>query len=249
MNSSFNTQTEQVIDDLQSKAAALKIAIIYSCLEDSQSPLKDFEIPSDPSPYLPEHHCSLFPIRKAGAVLEINKVAQAGFDVIINLCDGGWDEEGRAGIEVVQALERLNFPFTGASSDFYDPSRETMKMAAHAVGVQFPAYVKATKVEDAERAIAELCFPLIVKHPQSYGSIGLTRDCRVSEPKALRREVKRMIEEYNGALIEEFIEGREFTVLVTEPRDETEIAWALDPIEFCFPLGESFKHFDIKYKG
>ncbi len=249
MISPLTTQTDRATDDRQSEAIALKIAIVYSCLEDSQSPLKDFEIPCDPSPYLPAHHCSLFPIRKAGAVLEINKVAQVGFDVIINLCDGGWDEEGRAGIEVVQALERLNVPFTGASSDFYDPSRETMKMAAHAVGVKFPAYVKATQVEDAERAIAELRFPLIVKHPQSYGSIGLTRECRVVEPEALRREVKRMIEQYNGALIEEFIEGREFTVLVTEPRDETEIAWALDPIEFCFPPGESFKHFDIKYKG
>lgn len=247
MLSSFARQTHQVADDHQSEAVALKIAIVYSSLEKTQSPLKDLEVFCDPSPYLPSHRCSHFPIHKATSVLEITKIAQAEFDVVINLCDGAWDEEGRAGIEVVQTLERLNVPFTGASSDFYDPSRETMKMAAHAVGVKFPAYVKATQVEDAERAIAELYFPMIVKHPQSYGSIGLTRDSRVVEPEALRREVKRMIEQYNGALIEEFIEGREFTVLVAEARDETEIAWALAPIEFCFPPGESFKHFDMKY--
>ena len=36
------------------------------------------------------------------------------------------------------------------------------------------------------------------------------------------------------------LEGREFTVLVTEARHELEMAWALDPVEFRFPAGESF---------
>src|SRR6185295_11708362 len=112
----------------------------------------------------------------------------------------------------------------------------------------FPAYVVARDVVDAERVLAELRFPMIVKHPNSYSSIGLTRDSRVTEAEALRREVARMIESYGAALIEEFIEGREFTVLVSEPREETEDAWALQPVEFCFPAGESFKHFDLKWK-
>jgi D-alanine-D-alanine ligase len=57
-----------------------------------------------------------------------------------------------------------------------------------------------------------------------------------------------MIESYGAALIEEFVEGREFTTLVTEPRNDQEEAWALNPIEFIFPDGESFKHFDLKRK-
>lgn len=57
-----------------------------------------------------------------------------------------------------------------------------------------------------------------------------------------------MVESYGAALVEEFIEGREFTVLVTEARDEREEAWALQPVEFLFPAGETFKHFDLKWK-
>jgi hypothetical protein len=45
-------------------------------------------------------------IGKATAVVQIRElVARNAADVYLNLCDGAWDED-RAGIEVVQALER-----------------------------------------------------------------------------------------------------------------------------------------------
>ncbi len=225
----------------------MKIAVLHSSFDGSTVPFKDLDPECDPARYLPGHSCTHFHITKATAVRQVTDIARQGFAVVINLCDGAWDED-RAGLEVVQALERLNVAFTGAGAAFYDPPREAMKMACHSVGVLFPAYVVAHDESDAERALAELRFPMIVKHPNSYSSIGLTRDSRVTEADGLRREVARMIESYGAALIEEFIEGREFTVLVTEPRDESEDAWALQPVEFCFPAGESFKHFDLKWK-
>ncbi len=47
--------------------------------------------------------------------------------------------------------------------------------------------------------------------------------------------------------MEEFIEGREFTVLVTEPRPGEDEPWALKALEFRFPAGETWKHFDLKW--
>ena len=47
---------------------------------------------------------------------------------------------------------------------------------------------------------------------------------------------------------EEFIEGREFSVLVVENADNAEEPFAYQPVEFRFPEGESFKHFDLKWK-
>jgi D-alanine-D-alanine ligase len=58
-----------------------------------------------------------------------------------------------------------------------------------------------------------------------------------------------MISEFGATLIEEFIEGREFSVLVVENAAEELQPFAYHPVEFRFPNGESFKHFDLKWKN
>ncbi|HYW45767.1 MAG TPA: SET domain-containing protein-lysine N-methyltransferase [Bryobacteraceae bacterium] len=225
----------------------MKIAVLHPSYEGSSSPFKDLEPECDPARYLPDHECASFRLTKAAAARQAGEIARMGFDVAINLCDGAWDED-RAGIEVVVALERLGVAFTGAGSAFYDPSREAMKMACHSAAVDFPAYGIARAAEDVDRVANQLSFPMIVKHPQGYSSLGLTPESRVTSTEELHRQAARMIEACGAALVEEFIEGREFTVLVAEPRGRTEEAWALQPVEFLFPEGESFKHFDLKWK-
>ncbi len=224
----------------------MKIAILHPSYEGSNSPLKDIDPDCDPSRYLPQLNFCHFRIRKSTAIKQVSEIARQQFDVVINLCDGAWEED-RPGIEVVQALERLNVAFTGAGSTFYDPSREAMKMAASSAGVSIPAYVMARTMADIDRVLSHLRFPMIVKHPHGYSSVGMTKASRVTEPESLRREVSRVIELFGAALIEEFIDGREFTVLVTEPRIGEETPWALQPVEFLFPEGERFKHFDLKW--
>src|SRR6202142_868150 len=49
------------------------------------------------------------------------------------------------------------------------------------------------------------------------------------------------------ALIEEFIEGREFTCLVAEDPDDPTNIISFRPVEFLFPDGESFKHYNLKW--
>jgi D-alanine-D-alanine ligase len=226
----------------------MKIAILHPSYDLSNAPFKDYDPACVPDYYLPGHEYTNFQIHKTTAVRQVAEVARMGFDAVINLCDGAWEED-RPGIEVVQALERLGVAFTGAGSAFYDPSREAMKMACHSAGVKFPAYVIAKTADEAAAAFDRLRAPLIVKHPHGYSSVGMTRDSRVTNVQDLRREAAGTIETYGAALIEEFIEGREFTVLVTEPRNASEEAWALQPVEFGFPPGESFKHFDLKWKS
>ena len=181
----------------------MKIAILHPSSVDSLAPFRDLDPPRAPDHYLPGHDYVSFQIRKASAVRQVVEIARMGFDAAINLCDGAWDED-RPGIEVVQALERVGMAFTGAASSFYDPSREAMKMACHSVGVKFPAYVHARHVADANEAL-RLRFPLIVKHPHSYSSVGLTRQSRVTNSHELFRETERIIDAYGAALIEEFM--------------------------------------------
>jgi len=221
---------------------ALRVCVLNSSYEHSSSPFKDHDPYMDPRPYLdaPADRCL---VEKAIAGRQIQELAQRGFDVFVNLCDGSWDED-RAGIEVVHALERLGQAFTGSDSTGYDPSREEMKLAAYYAEVDTPRHVLARGENEAERALGELRFPMIVKHPNSYGSIGLTRASRVATPDDLRREMARMIAEFGGALVEEFIEGREYTTLVADGAGDPRV---FVPIEFRFPAGETFKHFDLKW--
>src|SRR5215211_318068 len=123
----------------------MRIAVLHPSREGSTSSFVAFDPECDPTRYLRGPEYTHVRIAKATAVRQVVQVARAGFDVVVNLCDGAWDED-RPGVEVIHALERLNVAFTGAGSSFYDPSRTAMKMAAHAAGVRVPAYVMAQTI-------------------------------------------------------------------------------------------------------
>ncbi len=226
----------------------MRVCILCYVYEDPDAPLAGDDLPYDPTVYLDGHEAEMVYLTKAKAVPQLIALAQQGYDVFLNLCDGSWDGS-TPGIEVVQALERLSVPFTGATSGFYEPTREAMKRVCHAWGVKTPASVRVRTEAELERAAKTLRFPLIVKHPNSYSSIGLTRASRVEDAGALGEQVRRMQERFGGgaALVEEFVEGREFTVLVAEDPDEPERPTAYVPIEYRFPEGETFKHYALKW--
>lgn len=203
-------------------------------------------VPADPRPFIPDAQWDRVELEKTTAVRRLIELSALGYDLYFNLCDGGWDSEA-PGIEVVQALERLHLPFTGADSSFYDPSREAMKRACTAWGIATPGYVMARDDTDVERAADTLRFPLIVKHPASYSSVGLTRDSRVETAAALREQARATIQQRGAALIEEFIDGGEATVLVAENPDDPRQPIAYAPIAYQFPEGETFKHYHLKW--
>ncbi len=200
----------------------------------------------DPRPYLPEAEWDWQVLEKPTAVSRLIELARSDYDLFFNLCDGAWDED-RPGIEVVQTLERLGLPFTGADSRFYEPTREAMKRVCYARAIGTPDYVMVRRPEDIERAATTLRFPLIVKHPSSYASVGLTPESRVQTVEALRMHAAANLHTFGGALVEEFIDGREFTVLVAENPDDAQQPFTYTPVEFRFPEGESFKHERLKW--
>ncbi len=217
---------------------------VYDCPA-WEAPPEDWRV--DPTPFLRPHDWVVEGLTKETAVARLTELSREGFDVFFNLLAGAWDEES-PGIEVVQALERLNVPFTGATSEYFEPGREAMKRVCGAWGIRYPEYVMARTEEDIDRAARILRPPLIVKHPSSYSSVDLSRDSRVLTTFALRYRARRIMKKHGAALIEEFIEGREFTVLVAENADDPACPATFVPIEFTFPPGESFKHADMKWK-
>lgn len=178
--------------------------------------------------------------------------ARKEFEVYLNLCEGYEpddleDEPEYQGIDVVKALEALNLPYTGAPSRFFDPTREEMQAAADANGVGFAKGYQVKSVEEAEQLVENLRYPIMVKHPRSYGSTGMFKESKVTAPEQLRAQVERVCAEFGAARMEEFIEGREYNVLVVDDPDDLERPIAYPPAELIFPPGEEFWHTDVKW--
>jgi D-alanine-D-alanine ligase-like ATP-grasp enzyme len=209
-------------------------------------PFPEDDWPCDPRPFLPEAEWRLETLWKEEAVQQVLKASRQGYDLFFNLCDGAWDE-GRVGVEVVQTLEWLGLPFTGATAEFFEPSREAMKRVCRAWGIDTPAYVRVKDEVDLEKAADMLRFPMFVKHPSSYASNGLTRDSRVDTPESLAEQARPFMVQYGSALVEEFVDGMECTVLVAEHPDRADRPTSYQPIQYEFPEGESFKHYDLKW--
>ncbi len=201
-----------------------------------------------PAEFLKHYPCEWEMITFGRPVREkIRRLAEEKrFDVYFNLCDGSVDED-YPGLDVVQALEEFNLPFTGAESSFYDPTREHMQAVAEANGVGFAKGYRVTKESDLDGLAATLQFPLMVKHPQSYSSIGMTRDSRVENLEELHEQFKRISAEFGSARVEEFIVGREFNVFAVDNPDNLNDPFVYPPTELIFPEGDDFWHTDIKW--
>lgn len=224
----------------------MRICVLQSSYEESDSVFKSVDGYSEVKVHLPDHHVDQILVKKSNAVEHVEDLIKNGnYDVFINLCDGA-EHEDRAGIEVVQTLEKHQAAFTGADSHFFDPSKEYMKRTAVQYGIRTPPFVFAYKEEEIEPA-TKLNYPLIVKHYNGSGSVGMTKQSKVNNNEELYEQAKKMIKEHGGALIEEFIEGKEYTVLVTENSDPRQEPIAFLPVECCFTNGEDFKHFELKW--
>lgn len=186
-------------------------------------------------------------VERPSSVRTVQRRIDEGYDLFFNLCDGPAGTD-RAGIEVVRTLERAGVPFTGATSTFFEPTRTQMKRTCLAHGIATPAWVTARSASGVERAARTLRFPLIVKHPASYASIDLSRASRVTTPAGLRRQAAKVMRRHHSALIEEFVEGTEYTVLVAEHPDRRRRPTTYTPIRYRFPDGDSFKHEKLKWE-
>jgi D-alanine-D-alanine ligase len=218
---------------------------MYICV--LSSPPDDPDVPYDPSPYLLGHQWEQPELLPYNLEDQIKSLAAKNFDIFFNLCDGTPDDD-LPGIGLVQILEKLGLAFTGADARFFDPSRAEMKAAAKAAGVPVPGSLFTDNIQGIQKAAKTLRFPLIVKPPHGFSSFGLSRESRVTNAESLEMRAMHAIREFGKVLIEEFIDGREFTALIAENPNDPAHPVAFQSVEFIFPPDESFKHYDMKWK-
>ncbi len=221
----------------------MKVCVLQPDYRGSTVDYRHYDPPRDLSPLLPGDRVDHLFLHKSTAYRQLRNAAKNGYDIFVNLCEGylDWDVPS---IDVVWSLERLELPYTGSSTRLYDPSKELMKYVAHTRGVLYPRF--ACEIEEA---IARLRFPLFVKPANAGDSLGIDDDSLCRTPHEVRAKAGAIEREYGRAMIEEFIEGSEFTVLVTENPENRFEPVAYPPIEFLFPEGEPFKTYRLKVQS
>jgi len=225
----------------------MNICILNVDNKNSESEISKFEPFANPTQWLLQHSTEHYYLTKCNYKRILNNLIKKDFALFINLCDGA-KGENRPGIEVVKFLEKRNIPFTGANSKFYEPSRIQMKLACKQSGIPYPKGIIIKSVSEIKEVSEKLNFPLIVKHYNSYNSVGLTKKSVVNNLIELHTQAKIIISKYKAALIEEYIEGKEFTVLIAENYNNKKIPFVFEPLEIVFPKDEVFKHFNLKWK-
>lgn len=139
-------------------------------------------------------------------------------DLVFNIAEGLGGDARESQIPLF--CEMLGIPYTHSS-----PTTHAIKLHKHitkqilkSAGVNVPESVVVTSTETQ---VNNLNFPLIVKPNKQGSSKGIFNDSVVNNHAELKKAVKRVLDKYDvEALVEEYIDGREFTVasIGTPPR-------------------------------
>jgi len=156
---------------------------------------------------------TLVPLRRSVTGF-LDRLKRLGIDVLVNLCEGF---RGRPQWEsaIAGMLEIEMIPFTGNPEKALSLCQDKFRTKAvlSAAGLPTPPY--ALVYDDCQRT--NLPFPLIVKPNREDASLGIHSDSVVHTSAQLQRQIKKVTTNYcQPALIETFIEGREFNVAVWE---------------------------------
>uniref|UniRef100_A0A915J6J1 ATP-grasp domain-containing protein n=1 Tax=Romanomermis culicivorax TaxID=13658 RepID=A0A915J6J1_ROMCU len=218
-----NSMINGVRNDNSDKAQKIKIALLWSSYDRSDSVFKGNDpaptgiLECNPDPEKYEFH--LEGIDKHTAISTIQKFIEAKkYDLYINLCDGA-EYHDTAGVEVAEFFWRQNsiVPFVSPTVHFYLFSKFKIKFVAQSCGITTPLYFFIYKMEDFDNCLKKskcknLKFPMLVKHHNGAGSEGLYKNCLVYCSEDLEDRIRDIVKNHGGALVEEFVDESKLVV-------------------------------------
>jgi D-alanine-D-alanine ligase len=222
----------------------MKICVLLPDYSTSNVDYQNYDPPRNLAALLPEHQVDTIFLNKLITYKQLKELKTKNYDIFVNLCEAYLEWEV-PGIDVIYSLELLNLPFTGPTSILYDPSKEIMKLVAYYEQIKTPNYCLIQEGADLNELIKPLHFPLFVKPSKAGDSLGIDEHSLVYDFEALAEKTNSIVAEYGELLVEEYIDGREFTVLVAANADG-KTATAFKPVEFIFPKGNAFKTYALK---
>jgi D-alanine-D-alanine ligase-like ATP-grasp enzyme len=183
-------------------------------------------------------------LNKLTTYKQIKDIVHKKYDIFINLCEG-YLEWKVPSIDVINTLDLLNLPYTGPSAILYDPPKPLMKYVAYCAGVKTPHSVVVNSLKNLENEVSQLTFPLFVKPAKAGDSLGVDDQSLVKNLAELTLKTNALIIDFEDVLIEEYIDGREFTVLIAANPDGKSCR-VFTPVEYVFPENRWFKTYALK---
>jgi D-alanine-D-alanine ligase len=223
----------------------MKVCVLQPDYSTTSVDYKNYDPPRNLSHLLPDHTVDHVFLNKLTTYRQLKELKHKDYDIFVNLCEGYLEWEVPS-IDVIHSFDLLNLPYTGPSASLYDPPKELMKYVAYTEGIATPAYVLIQKADDIATACRHLSFPLFVKPAKAGDSLGIDEHSLVRNKEALQQKVDALLNDYEELLVEEYVEGREFTVLIAANAANEKEYTVFKPIEFIFPRGNTFKTYALK---
>ena len=221
----------------------MKVCVLLPDYSTTDVDYKNYDPPRDLSALLPNDKVDHVFLNKLTCYRQLKELKKLGYDIFVNLCEGYLEWEVPS-IDVIYFLELLELPFTGPTSTLYDPPKDLMKYVAYTQNVSTPAFAKIDCLEDLDFNCKHLRFPLFVKPLKAGDSLGINEQSLVHDETTLRSKATDIIVEYGPLLVEEYIDGREFTVMLVA--DGAGSVTVFRPVEYVFRSGPKFKTYALK---
>lgn len=170
-------------------------------------------------------------------------IAAAGVEIVFNVAEGTGGRGREA--QVPSVLELLGVPYTGS-----DPAalvltldKALAKTVVREAGVRTP---RAVVMRTGDEPLPpELALPVIVKPVAEGSSKGVLAASVARTEQEARALVRALVARYaQGALVEEFLPGREFTVALLGGPEPT----VLPPMEIVFAGGDELPVYSFDHK-
>jgi D-alanine-D-alanine ligase-like ATP-grasp enzyme len=234
---------------IKNKDKIKKICILVSSYEGANSEFEKYDEYQDPSRYVTKYDFHLKCIKKETAIEQLNEIYKENFDIYISFL-WGQEYDNVAGIDALKYMEKLNVLIIGTNSKFLSMSKLDFKKSVKKVGIFTPNYYLFKKEENEIKDL-NLKYPLIIKPENGCGSLYMTDKSVCYNEKELKEQLKILMEKVDrDILIEEFIIGKEFSIMVIENKNDV---IAMEPIVYNFPENTSptqqFLHFENKFEA
>jgi D-alanine-D-alanine ligase len=183
-------------------------------------------------------------VRLGGDAGLIDRLRISPVDIVFNIAEGMEGRNREAHIPAL--LEFLKIPYTGS-----DPltlsltlDKSMAKKVVISEGIPTPRFKKVEKMEDLRGV--DHRYPLFVKLCYEGSSKGIRLNSKISDSGALRERVGWLLETYGPpVLVEEFVDGPEFTVGILGNADPVVLGVMQIEIKGS-PPGEAIYSLEVK---